>query len=63
LGAEQVLLVKSVDPTRGWSLVDLAECGIVDEASPAFAARFAGTIDVLGPNRWHELTEVESLNT
>jgi aspartokinase-like uncharacterized kinase len=59
--ADQALLIKSTDPKPGWRLADLAGCGIVDEGSPAFAERFAGTVDILGPSRWRELAGAEGL--
>lgn len=48
-GAARCVLVKSADPPPGRSAAELARLGLVDAAFPAFAARFAGCIELWGP--------------
>jgi 5-(aminomethyl)-3-furanmethanol phosphate kinase len=50
IGADRLVLVKSVDASPGASPRDLAEAEIVDAAFPAFASRFGGTVTVIGPS-------------
>ncbi|MCJ2034985.1 uridylate kinase [Methylobacterium sp. J-068] len=49
LQAPLCLLVKSADRPAVMSWADLARVGFVDAAFPAFAARYAGDIAILGP--------------
>ncbi|WP_375462487.1 uridylate kinase [uncultured Methylobacterium sp.] len=49
IGAARCVLVKSADAPSGRSPADLARLGLVDAAFPAFAARFAGCIELWGP--------------
>jgi 5-(aminomethyl)-3-furanmethanol phosphate kinase len=49
LGAPLCRLVKSADRPAGMSWSDLAGIGLVDAAFPAFAARYVGRIEILGP--------------
>ncbi|WP_409565166.1 uridylate kinase [Methylobacterium sp. J-078] len=49
IGAPRCLLVKSADRPAGTDWADLARSGLVDAAFPAFAARYAGRIEILGP--------------
>lgn len=60
LGAGRAILVKSVDPPPGWTVVDLVARGVVDEAFPSFTARFRGSVDVVGPRRWAEIAPSRS---
>jgi 5-(aminomethyl)-3-furanmethanol phosphate kinase len=55
IGARRVAILKSVDPAPGADPAALSRQGIVDGAFPAFAARFSGGIDILGPGRWGEM--------
>lgn len=48
LGASRVQLLKSCAVPPGVSLAELSARGIVDAALPAFAARFAGLVEVVG---------------
>ena len=50
LGADRLVLVKSADAPPGASLAELSAAGLVDAAFPAFAARFGGTVAVIGPS-------------
>ena len=47
-------LVKSADAPAGADWAGLARIGLVDAAFPAFAARYTGRIEILGPgaDRW-----------
>jgi aspartokinase-like uncharacterized kinase len=58
IGARRVAILKSVDPAPGADPAALSRQGIVDGAFPAFAARFSGGIDILGPGRWGEMLPV-----
>jgi aspartokinase-like uncharacterized kinase len=49
IGAPRCCLVKSADRPAGTDWADLARSGLVDAAFPAFAARYAGRIEILGP--------------
>jgi aspartokinase-like uncharacterized kinase len=49
LGADRLVLVKSADAAPGADAAALAAFGLVDEAFPAFAAGFAGSIAIAGP--------------
>ena len=49
LGAPVCRLVKSADAPAGATWLDLARTGLVDAAFPAFAARYSGRIEILGP--------------
>ncbi|MGU3360994.1 uridylate kinase [Methylobacterium sp. M6A4_1b] len=49
IGAPRCRLVKSVDRPAGADWAALARTGLVDAAFPAFAARYAGRIEILGP--------------
>jgi aspartokinase-like uncharacterized kinase len=55
IGADRVMIIKSVDPAEGADLATLSGQGILDQAFPAFASRFAGAIDILGPRKSREL--------
>jgi 5-(aminomethyl)-3-furanmethanol phosphate kinase len=55
IGADRLVLVKSVDAPPGASPRDLAEAGLVDAAFPTFAARFGGTVAAIGPSSDHRL--------
>jgi aspartokinase-like uncharacterized kinase len=59
--AKRLLVVKSVDPEPGSTPADWAAAGMVDEAFPAFARRFGGIVEILGPSRWPSLSALESL--
>jgi aspartokinase-like uncharacterized kinase len=61
LDAARVVLIKSVDPAPETSVVDLSRLGMVDEAFSSFAAKFAGTVEVLGPARWHQIAATEGV--
>jgi aspartokinase-like uncharacterized kinase len=60
LDAGSAILVKSIDPPPGWTVRELAARGIVDAAFPGFAARFGGSVDVVGPRRWAEIASPRS---
>ena len=47
--APRCVLVKSADAPPGRDAAALARLGLVDTAFPAFAARYAGTIEIWGP--------------
>lgn len=49
LGSPRCILIKSVDRPAATSLSDLARLGVVDDAFPDFAARYAGEIVIRGP--------------
>ncbi|KQP41302.1 uridylate kinase [Methylobacterium sp. Leaf104] len=49
IGAPRCCLVKFADRPAGADWADLARSGLVDVAFPAFAARYAGRIEILGP--------------
>ncbi|KQU19117.1 uridylate kinase [Methylobacterium sp. Leaf94] len=49
VGAPLCLLVKSVDRPLRTRWTDLARVGLVDAAFPAFAERYPGRIEILGP--------------
>ena len=55
LGADRVVLVKSADPPPGADPLQLVAAGLVDDAFPAFAARFSGVISIHGPNAGNDL--------
>jgi aspartokinase-like uncharacterized kinase len=61
LDAAHVVLLKSIDPAPEMSVVDLSRSGMVDQAFPSFAARFSGTVEVLGPARWHHIAATEGI--
>ena len=50
VGADCLVLIKSVDAPPDASPRDLADAGIVDAAFPDFAWRFGGTVTVIGPS-------------
>ncbi|WP_375454375.1 uridylate kinase [uncultured Methylobacterium sp.] len=50
VGAGRCVLVKSTDAPSGRSPAELARLGLVDAAFPAFAAAYAGAIEVWGPD-------------
>lgn len=50
LGADRLVLVKSVDARPGETPASLAQSGIVDTLFPHYAARFAGSVVVAGPS-------------
>ncbi len=50
LGAERLLLVKSVDADAAGGPVQWARANIVDAAFPDFASRFSGEIVIAGPS-------------
>jgi aspartokinase-like uncharacterized kinase len=49
--AERCVLVKSVDAPSTVDALALSRRGLVDDAFPAFAARYRGRIEIWGPNR------------
>lgn len=49
IAAPQVILLKSAAAEAGADLKTLSEAGVVDPYLPRIAARFSGTISVLGP--------------
>ncbi|MDR4307833.1 hypothetical protein IHQ68_14510 [Chelatococcus sambhunathii] len=49
IAAPQVILLKSAAADAGADLKTLREAGVVDPYLPQIAARFSGTISVLGP--------------
>lgn len=53
LGSPACRLVKSADAPAGADWTALARIGLVDAAFPAFAARYAGRIAILGPGAEH----------
>ncbi len=55
VGARRLVLLKSVDAPPEADPAALAALGLVDEAFPAFAAGFAGAIEVRGPGRLDDL--------
>jgi aspartokinase-like uncharacterized kinase len=55
IGADRAMIIKSVDPAEDADIATLSAQGILDEVFPAFASRFAGAIDILGPRKSREL--------
>lgn len=55
VAANRLVLVKSADAPPGASPADLSAAGLVDAAFPVFAARFGGTVAVVGPSSDPEL--------
>ncbi|MCJ2073576.1 uridylate kinase [Methylobacterium sp. J-030] len=51
VSAKRCVLVKSVDAPTGEDVAALSDGGLVDAAFPAFAARYAGPIEIWGPSR------------
>lgn len=60
IGAGRCVLVKSIDAGPGADIAALARSGLVDSACPAFAARYAGTIEIWGPTRVTRLDRREA---
>lgn len=61
LGAELLVLVKSVDAIGEVTPAALSEAGIVDAAFPTYASRYAGRIVIAGPASGDDLSDILGL--